>query len=208
VSLKSALPLLLMLSSLQKPACSWAQSSQTFASIGLALQGIRETFSVSTGFENVTGDLDKAPVTIDLSGNNVARVFDSLVAQRPAYLWMLKDGVYDLYPKNKDISFVRLSVASYVVTDATFIEAMEAIDKSPNIQKWLSRHNTRRANLITGRGLMQPRGVPPPDRRPRVSLALKSVQVLTILNEAYSKLGGTHWVVWHEAQDVSIFFSP
>ena len=197
-----------MLSSLQKPACSWAQSSQTFSSIGLALQAMRETFSVSTGFENVTGDLDKAPVTINLSGNSIGRVFDSLVAQPPTYLWMLKDGVYDLYPNNKDISFVRLSVTSYVVRDATFIEAMEAIDKSPNIQKWLSRHHVRRADLITGRGLMQPRGAPPPDKRPRISLALKDVQVLTILNKAYSKLGGTHWVVWHQGQDVSIFFSP
>lgn len=209
MSAKSLLPLLFILASLQKSPCSLAQSPQTFSSISLALEAIRQTFSVSTGFENVPGDLDKNAVTIELSSDNVGRVFDSLVAQRPTYTWILKDGVYDLYPKNKDISFVRLTVASYVVTNATFGEATSALDKSPNVQKWLSRYHLRRADLITGIGLMQPRGAQPQaDRRPRISLALKRVPILTILNQAYDKFAGTHWVVWHDGQDISIFFSP
>jgi hypothetical protein len=45
--------------SLQLLPPGWGQSSQTFSSVGLALEGIRQTFSVPTGFENLPGDLDK-----------------------------------------------------------------------------------------------------------------------------------------------------
>jgi hypothetical protein len=136
-------------------------------------------------------------------------VFDALVAQRPAYSWDLKNGVYDVFPRKKDESFGQLTVPSYMVADATLREALGAIDKTPEVHRWLSRHHARRADLITGRGLMPPRGAPPqPDRRPKVSLSLKNALVRTILNEAYSKLGGTHWVIWHEKQDISIFISP
>ena len=195
--------------SLQVPPFSWAQSSRTFSSLGLALEAIRQTFSVPTGFENVPGDLDKTPVTLDLSAGNVAHVFDALVAQRQAYAWNLRDGVYDIFPKKKDESFGQLTVPNYIVADATLREALGAIDQTPQVQQWLSRHHERRADLITGRGLMPPRGAPPqPDTRPRVSLSLKNALVRTILNETYGNLGGTHWVIWHQKQDISIFISP
>jgi hypothetical protein len=204
---KCILPLLVALLSLQTPIWGWTQPAQTFENIGLALQAIRQTFYVSTGFENAIGDLDKTPVTLDLSGNDLARVFDALVAQRPSYVWSLKDGFYDVYPKMKAQSFSQLSVASYAVKDATLREAVEAIDKLPKVRRWLTHRHVRRADLIGGSRLMPPRGAvytPPPQRR--LSLALKNVQVRTILNQVYSKFGETDWTIWHERQDITMFF--
>jgi hypothetical protein len=197
------LPLIALLG-LHVPVRGWAQSSQTFSSIGLALQGIRQTFSVSTGFENATGDLDKTPVTLDLS-SNAPRALDELVAQRPSYVWTLKDGFYDVYPKMKFDSFTQLTVAKYSVKDATLIEAVRTIDTLPEVHKWLDRRHATRADLIGGDRLMTP-GVPfVPDRR---SLTLGKVPVRSILNELYRNFGQTQWTVWHEGQRISMFFSP
>jgi hypothetical protein len=199
---------LVALLSLQTPILGWTQPAQTFENIGLALQAIRQTFNVSTGFENAIGDLDKSPVMLDLSGNDVARVFDALVAQRRTYVWRLNDGFYDVYPKMNADNFSHLRVASYVVTDATLREAVDAIDKIPKVQRWLTHRHTKRADLIGGSRLMPPRGAPvEPQPQRRRSLALKNVEVRTILNQIYNNFGETHWAIWHERQDITMFFS-
>lgn len=203
----AVLVLLVALLSLRAPLHGEAQSAQTFPDISHALEGIRQTFHVSTGFENAVGDLDKTPVTLDLSANDVARVLNTLIAQRCAYGWRLEDGFYDVYPKLKADSFSQVEVANFGVTDASLIEAVEAIDKLPKLQQWLTHRHMRRGDLIGGSILMQPRGAPAPPRK-RQSLALKNVLVRTILNQVFSDFGETHWVVWHEGQDISIFFSP
>lgn len=161
---------------------------------------------MSTGFENVTGDLDKTPVTLDLSGNDVAHVFDALVAQRPAYVWNLRDEFYDVYPKMKGDSFSQFSVASYVVTDATLREAIRSIDKLPDVQKWLSRRHTSRTDLIGGSRLMPPRRTPDQPQR-RISLDLKNVPVRSVLNQVYRNFGETQWTIWHEGKRIWMFFS-
>jgi hypothetical protein len=205
---RSFLRLSVALLSLQAPVQGVAQSAQTFSNINFALQAIRQSFYVSTGFENAIGDLDKTPVTLDLSGNDVARVFDALVAQRPSYGWSLKDGFYDVYPKMRAQSFSQLSVANYAVRDATLREAVDAIDKLPKVQRWLTHRHSRRGDLIAGSRLMPPRGAPvEPQPQRRRSLALKNVQVRTILNQIYSNFGETHWAIWHERQDIMMFFS-
>jgi hypothetical protein len=118
----------------------------------------------------------------------------------------LEDGFYDVYPKVKADSFSQLTVENYIATDATLIEAVEAIDKLPNVQRWLTNRHMRRGDLIGGSVLVQP-GAPAPLRR-RQSFAFKNVRVRTILNRVNNDFGETHWVVWHEGQDVSMFFSP
>ena len=202
---KSVLPFVIALLSLQTPVCCWARSSQTFSSIGLALQGIRQAFFVSTGFENETGDLDKTPIALDLSGNDVPWVFDALVAQRPSYVWSLKDGFYDVYPKKKADSFAQLTVANYSVKDATLIEAVLAIDKLPEVQEWLAHRHVTRADLIGGSRLMTP-GVPVQPQR--MSFTLEKVPVRSILNQIYRNFGQTEWTIWREGQRISMFFSP
>jgi hypothetical protein len=203
--LERVLPFLIVLLSLLAPICGWAQSSRRYSSISLALEGIRQTFFVSTGFENATGDLDKTPVTLDLSSNDVSRVLDALVAQRPSYVWSLKDGFYDVYPKLKFDSFAQLTVANYAVKEVTLIEAVHAIDKLPEVQKWLERLHATRTDLIGGSRLETP-GVP--FQPQRMSFASKNLPVRSILNELYRNFGQTQWTVWHEGQHISMFFSP
>jgi hypothetical protein len=203
--LERVLPFLIVLLSLLAPICGWAQSSRRFSSISLALEGIRQTFFVPTGFENATGDLDKTPVTLDLSSNDVSRVLDALVAQRPSYVWSLRDGFYDVYPKLKFDSFAQLTVANYAVKEVTLIEAVHAIDKLPEVQKWLERRHATRADLIGGSRLMTP-GVP--FQPQRMSFAFKNLPVRSILNGLYRNFGQTQWTVWHEGQHISMFFSP
>jgi len=189
-------------------ADSMAQSAQTFSNISDALEAVRQNFHVSTGFENAIGDLDKTPVTLTLSGNNVAPVFDALTVQRPSYAWSLEDGFYDVYPKMKAQTFSQISVARYTAKDATLREAVEAIDKLPSAQRWLAHRHLRRADLIGGSRLMPPRGDSvQPDLQRRPSLDLKKVQVRTILNQVYRKFGETHWTIWHERQDITMFFA-
>jgi len=201
---KRVLTSLIALLILQVPACGWARSPQKFSSIGLALEGIRQTFFISTGFENATGDLDKTPVALDLSRKNVASVFDALVSQRPSYAWRLEDGFYDVYPKTEADSFSHLSVTTYVVTDATLIGAVHAIDELPEVQKWLLRRRVSRGDLIFGSRLLTP-GVPyQPQRR---SFTLMNVSVRSILNHIYSDFDQTQWTVWREGQRISMLLS-
>jgi hypothetical protein len=198
---KSILLLLVALLSLQAPINGMGQSAETFSNIDFALQAIRQTFYVSTGFETAAGDLDKTPVAFDVSVNNVARVFDALVAQRPNYVWSLKDGFYDVYPKIKAQSFTQQKVANYEVRDATLREAVDAIDKLPKIQRWLAHRRKKRVDLMNVTRI----GPPPPQKRR--SLALKNVQVRTVLNQVYSSFGETQWTIWHQGQDIGMSFS-
>jgi hypothetical protein len=186
-------------------AAAVPKSAETFPNINNALEAIRGTFQVSTGFENAIGDLDKTPVALDLSGNRVALVFDALIAQRPAYAWILKDGFYDVYPKMRAGSFSQVTVSDYVATDATLLEAVDAIDKLPKVQRWLKRRQMIRGNLIAESVLMTPGGHGPPRRRQ--SFELKNIPVRTILNQVYGSLGETHWSIWHEGQNITMFFS-
>jgi hypothetical protein len=181
------------------------KSAEIFPNINSALEAIRGTFHVSTGFENAIGDLDKTPVALDLSGNRVALVFDALIAQRPAYAWILKNGFYDVYPKMRAGSFSQLTVADYVAKDATLMEAVDAIDKVPKVQRWLKRRHMSRGNLIAESVLMPPGGHGPPRRRQ--SFELKNVPVRTILNQVYGSFGETHWSIWREGQSITMFFS-
>jgi len=193
--------LFVVLLSLQAPIPGMAKSEETFSNIDFALQAIRQSFSVPTGFETAVGDLDKTPVTLDVSGDSVARVFDALVAQRPNYVWSLKDGFYNVYPKLKAQSFSQLMVANYVVRDATLRDAVDSIEELPEVKRWLTHRRERRVGLMN----VTRTGPPlPPKRR---SLALKNVQVRTILNQVYSSFDETQWTIWHQGQDIGMSFS-
>jgi hypothetical protein len=156
---------------------------------------------VSTGFEAAVGDIDKIPITLDLSENSVTRVFDALVTQRPNYVWSLRDGFYDVYPKLKVQSFSQVNVANYVVRDVTLREAVDAIEKLPEIKRWLTDRRKSRVDLMN----VTRTGPPPPQERR--SLALENVQVRTILNQVYSSFGETQWTIWHQRQDIGMSFS-
>ena len=176
-----------------------AQNAETFPNMDFALLAIRQTFNVPTGLELAVGDMDKTPIALDLTGKTVTRVLDALVTQRPNYVWGLKDGFYDVYPKTKAQSFSQVKVADYVVRDATLKEAVDAIEKLPEIERWLANNHKRRQNLISASGM------PPPQERR--SLALQNVTVRTILNRVYGSFGKAQWTIWNQGQDIGMSFS-
>jgi len=190
-----------ILLSLQVPINGMPQSAETFSNMDFALQAIRQTFNVSTGLELAIGDTDKTPTALDLSGSSVTRVFDALVTQRPNYVWSLRNGFYDVYPKIKDQSFSQVSVANYIVRDVTLREAVDAIEKAPEIKRWLALNHKRRQNLISVDRI----GPPPPQEKR--SLSLQNVKVRTILNLVYSSFGEMQWTIWKQGQDIGMSFS-
>jgi len=171
----------------QKPAL--AQSKQTFPTVSLALQAIRASYFVSTGFEMARNDLDNTPVTLVLSGTDAARVFENLVAQRPAYAWRLEGGVYDLYPKIAAQSASDLVVQSYVLNDATRADALDAIGRLPEFQRWLSAQRATRQEFIVSTSHS------PKQRDQRISLVVGDTSLRNILNQLIKTFGDESWII-------------
>jgi len=185
-----------------------AQSTHSLPNITIALGSIRQTYHILTGFE--MADADDAPLTLDLSDKDVARTFDSIAAQRPAYAWNFQDGVYDLYPQRQAEALSQLTVANLTLTNATLEEAQDALFSLPEVRGWLSQHRaTRTRRAIAGSGLAAGPGGPFPQPK-RISLSLSNVQLRTILNQMTTKFDRPQWIISHVAakgefsEDVSI----
>jgi len=171
----------LALITLQCHASCHGTSAQTFSKIYPAVEAIRASCSVPIGFDEAESDPDNAAITLDLNGNDVARVFDKLVVQRSGYKWSMEDGVYDLYPKAKPERLSGLIIKTFVLEEATHTEALVALDTLPEVRKWHSRRHEYGGVLISQAGH--------PQTEPRISLVLKNVPVRTILNKLSLSLG-------------------
>jgi hypothetical protein len=179
--------LLLVTFIIQKPALP--QSKQTFPSVSLALQAIRASYLVSTGFEMARNDLDDTPVTLVLSGTDVARVFENLVVQRPSYAWRLEGGVYDLYPKLADQSASDLVIQSFVLSNATRADASDAISRLSEFQQWLSAQHATRQEFIVSTSHS------PKQRDQRISLVMGNTSLHNILNPLIKTFGDESWTI-------------
>jgi hypothetical protein len=175
-----------------------AQSVHSYQNINIAMQAIRQAHGVLTGLEiPATDEANKKPVTFDPSGRDIARVFDSVVARRPAYSWSLNDGVYDVYPKQQGESLSRLNVAAFVLTDSTLDEAQAALFNLPEVKEWLTAHHAARGGGGAGHSGLGPGPAGPFPQPKRVSLTVTNVRLYTILNQLISKFGRTQWIIGH-----------
>ena len=172
---------MLALVALEGQASCHGMSAETFSNIYLAVQAIRANCNVPTGFEAAKSDPNTTAITLDLYANEVARVLDNLVEQRPSYKWSMEDGVYDLYPKSKTERLSGLVIRTFVLQKVTHTQALVALDKLPEVQNWHSRHHEYGGVLISHSG--------PPQTESRISLVLKNVPIRTILNKLSLKLG-------------------
>ena len=174
-----------------------AQSVHSYQNINIAIQAIRQAHDVLTGLEiPATDEANKNPVTFDPSGQDIARVFDSVVARRPAYSWSLKDGVYDVYPKQQGESLSQLNVAAFVLTDSTLDEAQAVLFNLPEVKGWLAAHHAARGGGGEYSGLGPGPAGPFPQPK-RVSLTVTNVRLYTILNQLISRFGRTQWIIDH-----------
>jgi hypothetical protein len=64
-------------------------------------------------------------------------------------------GVYDLYPKAKKDQLSGLNIKTFVLQDVTRIQALVALDMSPEVQSWRSRHREYGGVLISQTGFPQ-----------------------------------------------------
>ena len=175
-------------------ASALAQSTQTFPNIPIGLSTLQQTYHISTGFEKANAD--SRPLTLDLSGKDVARVFDALVVRHPDYVWNLRDGVYDLYPRRQDGSLSQMGVANFLLANAIPVEAEEALFNLPEVKDWLLRHHARRNMAKEGSGLGPGPGGPFPEPK-RTSLSLRNVELRSILNQLISKFDRSQWIIGH-----------
>ncbi len=174
------------------------EASQSFSQIDLALQATREAYKISTGFEEVVGDSDKNPIVVDLSGDNIGKVFDSIVSQKPKYTWHLEDGVYDLYPKEERDRVTGLGVALYYVKDASSQEASEAVSRLPEFKLWLSEHHATRSEIVSGNRWSTAA------QNAKVSIELHNVPLRTVLNHLIAAVGDSGWTVFRWGDNMQL----
>ncbi len=176
-----------------------AQSSQSIPNVDAALQTIREVYGISVGFENGLDDPGNgSPVTLDLSGRDIAGVFNALVRQRPGYAWSMQDGVYDLYPSREADSLSQLTIANFVVIDSELQPTKAAVFNLPEVKEWLSRHRAVVNRLINSTAAVSPKDAP--NRGPKkISLTLTNVQLRSILNQVMTTFGAQQWIISHAA---------
>jgi hypothetical protein len=185
----SVLALMMMMA-----ATAVAQSTQSFPNIPIGLYTLGQTYHISTGFEKANAD--STPLTLDLSGKEVARVFDALVVRHPDYVWNLRDGVYDLYPRRQDGSLSQLSIANFLLANATREQAQEALFNQPKVKDWLLQHHARRNMAEEGSGLGPGPAGPFPETK-RISLSISNVELRSILNQLINKFDRPQWIIGH-----------
>jgi hypothetical protein len=158
----------------QATATSQREHLETFPKIYAAIEAIRVNCHVPTGFEMGARDPDNVPIALVIKCHDVATDFDQIIMQRSAYKWSMIDGVYDLYPKAKKDQLSGLNIKSFILQDVTRIQALVALDMSPEVQSWRSRHREYGGVLITSTGF--------PQRQRRVSVMFKNTSLRNILN--------------------------
>src|SRR5712692_10126238 len=179
---------------LARQASTFAQSTQSFPNISIGLYTLGQTYHISTGVE--MANADPTPLTLDLSGKDVAHVFDALVVRNPGYVWNLRDGVYDLYPGRQDGSLSQLSITNFLLANATREQAQEALFNLPEVKDWLLRHRARRNMAGEWSALGPGPGGPFPEPK-RISLSLSNVELRTILNQLITKFDRPQWIIGH-----------
>jgi hypothetical protein len=190
-------------------ANSLSPSAQTLPSVTIALGNVREIYHIPIGFE--IADADRDPVILDLSDKDVGHIFDSIVVQRPGYIWNLQDGVYDIFPRQRSESLSELTIANFVLINATLEEVQESLFNLPEVKNWFSLHHARR-NEARGGSILGPGPGGPFPEPTRVSITLSNVQLRTILNQVIGKFDRAQWTIGHlatkgeYAQSVSIEF--
>jgi len=177
------------------------RNGQTFSKIDLAVQAIREAYSIRTGTETAADDADIQPINLDLGGKDIPEVFRHLVSQRRAYSWVLENGVYDLYPAANGQGLSEITVHAFILKDASRLDASQELSKLPELQKWLSDHHASRKEIINESTYR--------NKDQRVSLSLSDMPLRTVLNELIGSFGDTQWAISHygdRMQYVAIYF--
>jgi hypothetical protein len=164
-----------------------ARTAQTFPTLTSALDAMGLRYKVHFGLEYSQNDQDKTPITLDLSADNVNSVLNDLIGQKPEYQWSIRDGVYDLFPKQNLVSLLDAQIRFFSIENASLKEASKAIDELPEVRDWLAKQGVTRRELELGSSNQSP--------DLRVSLTLTGVTLRCVLNRLVKVMGGVDWIV-------------
>lgn len=168
------------------PVLLHSTAPESFPSLVSALDAISSQYKIHLGVEFDPQDKDTT-INLDLSSAAVDSVLSSLISQKPVYVWSLKDGAYDVYPKARPDSILDLQIRSFSITKANADQASGAISEIPEVKRWLSTHNVVRHEFEVGS--MEK------DSQSRVSLTTANVTLRTILNLLNQELPSPYWRV-------------
>jgi hypothetical protein len=183
-----------------------AQQPETFPDWFHALRAVQDHYHLLVGVEILPSDISDpnlTPIRVDFSEKDVSLVFNSLVTQRPAYMWSMDNGFYDVYPRTKNESLAGLSIGGYLITEASPEEASDALSNLPEVQRWLSEHKTRRVQLLNETDTRFRKA------KMKASLSLKNVPLSTVLNQLTQLYGNRFWRITHDGgrgETVGIYF--
>ena len=190
--MKLSISILLCSVGLVPPAVG--QSTRSFDRVTAALMAVQQTHGILTGLEIAAKDgANKGGIVLDLPEIDTTRLLDMLVKQRPLYVWHRDDIVYNLYPMQKSKSLAQVSIADFVVADATLQQVHDAISNLPEVRRWVMRHHAITVGAPGSGSIVSVAGVMPEPKR--ISLSLHNVQLCTILNQVIRGFGEWRWVI-------------
>lgn len=163
------------------------RAAQSFPTMTAAIDEITTQYKTRVGLEYASNDVDRTPINLDISESAIAKVLDSLVAQKPDYSWELIDGIYDIHPKAVSDSILSVHIRAFSVTGATGREVSEAISLIPEVKEWMLRHGVQRRELETGSRWAE--------SDPRVTLHLKDTSLRSLLNRVVKERQVKEWIV-------------
>jgi hypothetical protein len=171
--------------------CAIGQEARTFFSENEALAAIKASYGVVLGVEASpkSPGLPHGPITLHLPPGDAAKAFDELVAQLPNCIWELRDGVYDLRPKDDTASILDERISLFSVIRASPAEASDAITRLPEVQRWLALRGVTRREIETGAMSLASKSAG------KASLSMRNVMLRTVLNNLAKQFPSQQWSV-------------
>ncbi len=184
--------------------CTVGQAPRTFPSEREALAALKTRYGLALGIEASAKNPDppQGPITLHLPPGDAAKAFDELVAQLPNCVWELRDGVYDLHPKDATASILDERILSFSVVGASPAEASDAITRLPEVQRWLALRGVTRREIETGAMSLAAKSAG------KATLSLRNVSLRTVLNNLAKQFPSQQWSVvlyGNQAQYLAIY---
>jgi hypothetical protein len=154
---------------------------------------------------------------VEVNRRDLAAGLNAIVSQCSDYKWLRLPACALVVPKRRTRTPLGLQIARYTVAGASLGEALDAMFGLPEFQAWARSHNTRIVHTfaIVAPGLFgaersrpAPKTLPPePPRAPRlITLNLRSVKLLDVLNAVAQSSGASFWrVAWLDENTMGVY---
>jgi hypothetical protein len=159
------------------------------ADMHVALQRLSATLKVPIGLEMISekeAGNQKVAFDLDLEDCSLREVLTAIVDRDRRYQWQETDGVVNIFPVQKQQTFLDIRIGDFILSDATKQEAVMIIANSSAVQERTQKLGITLRNFVDLHGDSQ---VKP------LSLKLHNVEVRKVLNEIIKEEAGHYWLV-------------